>query len=94
MESQAVATVHIDNDRATVTEWSIPPGVATGLHLHSRDYVVVPQTSGTLELTEQRGDTRRAELTAGQPYFRNAGVEHNVKNAGDATIVFIEIEIE
>ena len=94
MDQQAVSTTHIRNDRVTVTEWSIPPGATTGLHRHERDYVVVPLTSGTLELQTPDGDVQQGELTAGVPYFRTAGVEHDVANPGPATVVFTEIEIE
>jgi hypothetical protein len=30
----------------------------------------------------------------GQPYFRNAGVEHNVVNANEHEFVFIEVELK
>ena len=32
-------------------------------------------------------------LTQHQPYARRAGVEHNVVNAGDANLAFMEVEI-
>ncbi|MCZ6629445.1 MAG: cupin, partial [SAR324 cluster bacterium] len=35
-----------------------------------------------------------AELTAGVPYFRKAGVEHNVINANGFEFVFVEIEFK
>jgi mannose-6-phosphate isomerase-like protein (cupin superfamily) len=94
MNSRAKATVHIENDRVTVTEWSIPPGAATGLHRHTRDYVVVPRTDGRLELAQPGAETLQADLIAGVPYYRDAGVEHDVRNIGDSIVVFIEVEIE
>jgi mannose-6-phosphate isomerase-like protein (cupin superfamily) len=33
-------------------------------------------------------------LTQGVSYYRQAGVEHNVINAGRAELVFIEVEIK
>ncbi|MFQ5761710.1 MAG: cupin, partial [Candidatus Bathyarchaeia archaeon] len=33
-------------------------------------------------------------LVAGVPYFRKAGVEHDVVNANDEEFVFIEIEVK
>jgi len=33
-------------------------------------------------------------MAVGQSYFRNAGVEHDVINAGDAPVTFVEIEIK
>jgi mannose-6-phosphate isomerase-like protein (cupin superfamily) len=34
-----------------------------------------------------------AELTSGIAYFRSAGVEHDVGNAGSQDMIFIEVEI-
>jgi quercetin dioxygenase-like cupin family protein len=34
-----------------------------------------------------------AELKAGQSYFREAGVEHNVINANDYEFYFVEVEL-
>jgi mannose-6-phosphate isomerase-like protein (cupin superfamily) len=35
-----------------------------------------------------------AELVAGQPYYRPAGVEHDVRNANPFEFTFIEIELK
>ena len=89
---RAVPTMLIDNDRVIVTEWRFPPGGETGWHVHGFDYVVVPQTDGTLLLETKEGD-RHAELQVGKPYFRRAGVEHNVVNDNPGEFVFVEIEM-
>jgi quercetin dioxygenase-like cupin family protein len=91
--SHAVPTVTIDNARVRVTEWRFAPGAATGHHRHELPYVVVPMTTGRLAIVA--GDTRTtAELVAGAPYFREAGVEHDVVNASGGEFVFIEIELK
>lgn len=92
--SSARSTLQIDNDRTRVTEWRFAPGAATGFHRHAFDYVVVPQTSGTLKLIDAAGAVQYAELTAGSAYFRGAGVEHDVINANDFEFVFIEVEFK
>jgi quercetin dioxygenase-like cupin family protein len=89
---QAVPTPLISNERVVVTEWRFAPGAETGWHVHGMDYVVVPQTTGKLLLETKEGD-RSAELSVGRPYFRPAGVEHNVVNANGYEFVFIEVEI-
>ncbi|MWV11988.1 cupin domain-containing protein [Pseudomonas sp. R-28-1W-6] len=91
--AQAVATVQVDNERVIVTEWRFAPGAETGAHCHGYDYVVVPMTNGTLLLETPEGD-KHAPLVAGQAYFRKAGVEHNVINASDHEVVFVETEIK
>jgi quercetin dioxygenase-like cupin family protein len=90
---RAQPQVQIDNETVKVTEWRFAPGAATGYHRHEYDYVVVPMTTGKLRLEEPNG-SRYAQLTAGQAYARQAGVEHDVINANDFPFVFVEIEIK
>jgi quercetin dioxygenase-like cupin family protein len=92
-DRRAVATVTIDNDRVRVTEWRFAPGAATGLHRHELAYVVVPMTTGRLAIAVPAGESV-AELVAGVPYFRDAGAEHDVRNANGFEFVFIEIELK
>lgn len=89
---QAQASLQVSNDRVIVTEWRFAPGAETGWHLHGHDYVVTPMTAGTLKLETRDGD-KTAQLVPGQSYFRGAGVEHNVVNASEHEIVFVETEI-
>lgn len=89
----ATPTVMVENDRVRVTEWRFPPGGATGWHRHDMDYVVTPMTTGVLLLETPDGDVE-AQLEAGKPYYRGAGVEHDVINANDYEFVFVETEIK
>jgi quercetin dioxygenase-like cupin family protein len=91
---KAVPTVVIDNERVRVTEWAFAPGAATGWHRHSLDYVVVPMADGVLELVGPDEVRSRAELRKGMPYFRNAGVEHDVINANPFPFAFVEVELK
>jgi len=91
--AKAVATVRIDNDRVRVTEWRFAPGAHTGHHRHEYAYVVVPMTSGPLAIRSAAGDAT-AQLTVGAPYYRDAGVEHDVINPNSGEFVFVEIELK
>ena len=90
---QADLTVFIDNDRVRVNEWRFPPGTETGQHRHELNYVVVPVVTGTLIIRNDDGDVEN-RITAGSPYYRDAGAEHNVFNATDQEVAFIEIELK
>lgn len=92
MNKKAIAHIQIDNPRTRVTEWRFAPGAETGEHLHPMDYVVVPQTTGSLKIIDATGQEVDVQLTAGQAYFRNRGVHHNVINTNDFEFCFIEIE--
>lgn len=90
---RAVATVQVDNAFARVTEWRFAPGAETGWHRHGFAYVVVPMADGRLLLETAAGESV-AELTAGLAYAREAGVEHNVVNAGEDAFAFVEVEFK
>ena len=92
-ELRAVPTVRVDNEQVRVTEWRFAPGTATGFHRHEYDYVVVPLTTGRLASSGPAGDSV-TELVTGVPYFRPAGVEHDVRNANAFEFVFVEIELK
>jgi quercetin dioxygenase-like cupin family protein len=89
----ATPTQFIDNERVRVTKWRFAPGAATGWHRHEYDYVVVPITTGKLKLETKDGEIV-ADLVTGVPYFRKAGIEHDVINANDFEFAFIETEIK
>ena len=92
-EPQAVATVKIDNAQVRVTEWRFAPAARTGHHRHEYAYVVVPLTTGSLTAIGAGGETTNA-LRAGEPYYREAGVEHDVRNVNSFEFTFIEIELK
>jgi quercetin dioxygenase-like cupin family protein len=94
MAEAAKSKVYVDNTRTRVTEWRFAPGAATGWHRHEYDYVVVPLVDGTVRLLTEGGREDIAELTAGVPYFRQVGVEHDVINAGEGEFAFIEVEFK
>ncbi|MGA8007095.1 MAG: cupin domain-containing protein [Burkholderiales bacterium] len=91
--AKATSKVFIDNERTRVAEWRFAPGASTGWHRHEFDYVVVPMLDGRLKLLEAGGE-RFSDLKKGVPYFRNAGVEHDVVNANDYEYLFVEIEFK
>ena len=91
---QAKSTVFIDNERTRVTEWRFAPGASTGWHRHEYDYVVVPLLDGKLQLSVGDDESQVAELSAGVPYFRQVGVEHDVTNVNSFEYAFIEVEFK
>ena len=66
---------------------------STGWHRHEYDYVVVPQFAGQLEIDLGNGERTIADMTAGVPYYREVGVEHDVINGNDFECAFVEIKL-
>ncbi|HEY4134226.1 MAG TPA: cupin domain-containing protein [Alphaproteobacteria bacterium] len=94
IRAKAIPTLQIDDARVRVVEWRFPPGAETGRHVHGMDYVVVPMTTGALDIECPDGKVTRSELTAGVSYARPVGVDHNVVNANDFEFVFVEVELK
>ena len=90
---RAVPTVQVDNEVVRITEWRFAPGATTGHHRHEYPYVVLPMTTGRLELTSAAG-AATGDLVIGQAYYRPAGAEHDVRNANAFEFVFVEIELK
>jgi beta-alanine degradation protein BauB len=89
----AVPTVQRDDVDVRITRWDFEPGAVTGQHTHGWPYVIVLLTDAVMRVDDgaQVSETR---LTMGQAYHRPAGVEHDVMNAADAPMAFVEIEIK
>lgn len=94
MRQTCTATQLIDDARTRVTRFDFRPGQQTGWHRHAFDYVITAITDCRMRLEEPSGETREVEVPAGAAYRRDAGVEHNVINAGDAPMSFIEVELK
>jgi quercetin dioxygenase-like cupin family protein len=76
-----------------VTRWTLEVQESTGVHHHAYDYVVVPMSAGRMRIVGLDGSESTAELAPGRTYFREAGVEHNVWNAGEGVLDFVEVEL-
>lgn len=94
MTTTARATVQHEDDRVRVTHWDFEPGESTGRHVHEYDYVVVPVTDGQTDVIASDGARTSSLLLEGAAYARPAGGEHDVINAGNAPLAFVEIELK
>jgi len=91
--AKATGTKIEDGDRVTITEWRFAPGAETGWHQHVLDYVVMYRTAAHLSVAT-RDDVVSVEIAEGTTYFRKAGAEHNIINAGSNEVVFLEVELK
>jgi beta-alanine degradation protein BauB len=93
MTTGAESFLRAETEDVLVTEWRLAPGAGTGQHRHNFDYVVVPLTYGRVKVVSAAGEAI-AEMQAGVAYARKAGVEHDVVNAGEAPLSFVEVELK
>ncbi|WP_372346006.1 cupin domain-containing protein [Streptomyces sp. KL116D] len=94
MTTTARVTLQHEDERTRVTRWDFAPQESTGRHVHEFDYVVVPVTDGLTHVIAPDGTVTPSRLRAGESYARPAGSEHEVVNAGDAPLAFVEIELK
>ena len=92
--TEAEATRLIDDAKTRVTRFDFAPGAETGWHRHDMDYVIVAVTDCRMRLEEPGGASREVLVAAGESYARQQGVEHNVINAGDTAMAFVEVELK
>jgi quercetin dioxygenase-like cupin family protein len=90
----ATAMQVIDDARVRVTRFDFAPGDETGWHRHEMDYVITTLTDCKMRLEEPGGGIKEVLIPAGTTYRRDEGVEHNVINAGDAAMSFVEVELK
>ena len=89
----AIPTVQQDDKTVRITRWDFAPGAATGWHTHGWPYFVVMLTDAVMKI-ERDGVVSEVNWKAGDSYQRPAGVEHDVLNASDRPLSFVEIEIK
>jgi len=87
-------TVMVNDARVRVTRFDFAPGAETGWHEHAFDYVVTAVTDCIILIEEPDGATREVVVPMGAAYRREAGVRHNVVNAGRAAMSFVEVELK
>ena len=90
----AIPATLIDNDQVRVTRFDFEPGEHTGWHRHEHDYVITAITDLNMRLEEPGGTEREVTVAAGEAYYREEGVEHNVINTGSVPMSFIEVELK
>jgi quercetin dioxygenase-like cupin family protein len=89
----AVPTVQQEDNTVRITRWDFAPGAATGWHSHGWPYFVVMLTDAVMKI-ERDGAVSEVKWKAGDSYQRPAGIEHDVLNASDGPLAFVEIEIK
>lgn len=94
MSMTCTATQLIDDARTRVTRFDFEPGQQTGWHTHAMDYVITAITDCHMRLEDPDGTTRDVTVPSGTAYARDKGVEHNVINAGDMRMSFVEVELK
>lgn len=83
----------LENDKVIVRQYLLQPGMSTGTHSHSHDYLRVILQGGTVEITALNGATRTEEVEVGSVAWR-AKTTHSTKNIGGSPIEGLVIEIK
>ncbi|HEX9835749.1 MAG TPA: hypothetical protein VGB90_02785 [Alphaproteobacteria bacterium] len=90
----AERTVLIDDARARITQWRLPPGTQTGWHRHTYDYVTIQQSGGRLRLDYADGTVAHIDYQEGKVGTFTAPLEHNATNVSGIEMRVLEIEFK
>ena len=85
--------VVLENDKVIVRRYLLQPGMSTGMHSHSHDYLRVILQGGTAEITALNGRTHTEQVEVGSVAWRTKAT-HNTKNIGGSPIEGLVIEIK
>lgn len=85
--------VLLENDKVVVRQYLLQPGMSTGMHSHTHDYLRVILQGGTVEVTALNGPTRTEKVEAGAVAWRPKAT-HSTKNIGGSPIEGLVIEIK
>jgi hypothetical protein len=86
--------VIFENDLVRVWELAVEPGMNKGLHRHDLPYVIVPMTTGTIEIRSIDGKVYRPQEKIGEAIWRDAGEIHDLFNLGDTVYRNVLVEIK
>ena len=94
MRRPCTETLLIDDEKTRVTRFDFAPNEETGWHEHGFDYVITALTDCYMRLEHPDGSVTEAYVPMGDAYKRTAGIRHNVVNASEQKMTFIEIELK
>lgn len=86
--------VAIENPSVRVYKWVIAPGTATGMHTHTRPYLIVAATPMQLKMTAPDGQSRTEDVKVGDFHWVNVPVTHSLANGGSAEGQIVEFELK
>ena len=84
----------LENDRVRVREIVLPPGSSTGRHKHQVPELSYSFTDGPLRITAPGSEPVIEQWHAGEARWRDAGVEHEIANAGDQPMRVLVIDVK
>jgi quercetin dioxygenase-like cupin family protein len=86
--------VLLENDRVRMREILLPPGSSTGQHTHKVPELSYAFTDASLKVTVPGSAPVIEQWHAGEAHWRDAGVTHEIANAGDRDARVLVIDVK
>ena len=83
----------LENDQVIVRRYLLQPGLVTGMHTHTHDYLRVILQGGTVEITALNGPKRTETVATGDVAWRSKET-HDTRNIGGGPIEGLVIELK
>ena len=90
----ATHKVLLENNVFKITKWEFLPNQETGWHTHEMDYVVMPLRDGKLKIVSDDLSVNIVSVFTDNPYFKKAGIHHNVISDNEDYFSFLEMEFK
>ncbi len=90
----ATSKVLLENNLFKITRWEFESNQETGWHTHEMDYIVLPLKDGNLKIVSKDLKEEIVKVEIDKPYFKKAGVYHNVISHNLNFFSFLEIEFK
>jgi quercetin dioxygenase-like cupin family protein len=88
------ARLLLENEHVRVREIELPPGGSTGQHTHQVPELAYVFTEGTVKVTKPGEKPVIEHWPAGDARWRDAGVTHELTNAGDQPMRVLVIDVK
>jgi quercetin dioxygenase-like cupin family protein len=84
----------LENEHVRVREIELPPGGSTGSHTHQVPELAYVFTEGTVKVSSPGAKPVIEHWPAGEARWRDAGVTHELVNAGDRPMLVLVIDVK
>jgi len=84
----------LENEHVRVREIELPPGGSTGQHTHQVPELAYVFTAGTVKVSTPGAKPVLEHWLAGEARWRDAGVTHELMNAGDQPMRVLVIDMK
>lgn len=90
----AISVPAAENAKMRLYSYELRPGDATAEHIHTRPYLHVTVTDGSLRMTSPHGSSMKHAVRAGDMNWVDTAATHTIMNLGTEKAIVVEFELK